>query len=32
MTETVDKVVAVSLDPVMQRMAAIEERLGKLSA
>ena len=32
MAETVDKVVAVSLDPVMERMAAIEERLGKLSA
>ena len=30
--ETVDKVVAVSLDPVMERMAAIEERLGKLRA
>ena len=32
MVETVDKIVAVSLDPVMERMAAIEERLGKLSA
>ena len=32
MVETVDKAVAVSLDPVMERMAAIEERLGKLSA
>ena len=32
MAETVDKVVAVSLDPVMERIAAIEERLGKLSA
>ena len=30
--ETVDKVVADRLDPVMERMAAIEERLGKLSA
>ena len=32
MAETVDKVVADRLDPVMERMAAIEERLGKLSA
>jgi len=32
MAETVDKVVAVSLNPVMERMAAIEERLGKLRA
>ena len=30
--DTVDKAVVVSLDPVMERMAAIEERLGKLSA
>ncbi|MEG4626162.1 hypothetical protein Q5691_17970 [Microcoleus sp. w1-18aA5] len=30
--DTVDKVVADRLDPVMERMAAIEERLGKLSA
>jgi hypothetical protein len=28
----VDKAVSSSLDPVMERMAAIEERLGKLSA
>lgn len=32
MAETVDKVVADHLDPVMERIAAIEERLGKLSA
>jgi hypothetical protein len=32
MVETVDKAVADRLDPVMERMAAIEERLGKLSA
>jgi hypothetical protein len=32
MVETVDKAVADRLDPVMKRMAAIEERLGKLSA
>ena len=32
MAETVDKVVADRLDPMMERMAAIEERLGKLSA
>ncbi|MEJ6485840.1 hypothetical protein N0Y54_31955, partial [Nostoc punctiforme UO1] len=32
MAETVDKAVADRLDPVMERMAAIEERLGKLSA
>ena len=32
MVETVDKAVADHLDPVMERMAAIEERLGKLSA
>ena len=30
--DIVDKVVSSSLDPVMERMAAIEERLGKLSA
>jgi len=30
--ETVDKVVTDRLDPVMERMAAIEERLGKLRA
>ena len=30
--DTVDKAVSSSLDPVMERMAAIEERLGKLSA
>ena len=30
--ETVDKVVADRLDPVMERMATIEERLGKLRA
>ena len=30
--DTVDKAVADRLDPVMERMAAIEERLGKLSA
>ena len=30
--ETVDRAVADRLDPVMERMAAIEERLGKLSA
>ncbi|MEG3987004.1 hypothetical protein QUA13_07565 [Microcoleus sp. S28C3] len=30
--ETVDKAVADRLDPVMERMAVIEERLGKLSA
>ncbi|MEG4630950.1 hypothetical protein QUB56_15295 [Microcoleus sp. AR_TQ3_B6] len=32
MVEAVDKAVADRLDPVMERMAAIEERLGKLSA
>ncbi len=32
MAETVDKAVADRLDPVMERMVAIEERLGKLSA
>ena len=32
MVETVDKAVADRLDPVMERMVAIEERLGKLSA
>ncbi|MEG4349806.1 hypothetical protein QUA70_22660 [Microcoleus sp. LAD1_D5] len=32
MAETVDKAVADRLDPVMERMATIEERLGKLSA
>ena len=32
MVETVDKVVADRLDPMMERMAAIEERLGKLRA
>jgi hypothetical protein len=30
--DTVDKLVAERLDPVMERMAAIEERLGKLRA
>lgn len=30
--DTVDKVVGSRLDPVMERMASIEERLGKLSA
>ena len=30
--DIVDKAVADRLDPVMERMAAIEERLGKLSA
>ena len=30
--ETVDKVVSSRIDPVIERMAAIEERLGKLSA
>lgn len=30
--DIVDKSVSSSLDPVMERMAAIEERLGKLSA
>ncbi len=30
--DTVDKVVSSHLDPVMERMASIEERLGKLSA
>ena len=30
--DSVDKSVADRLDPVMERMAAIEERLGKLSA
>ena len=30
--DIVDKAVSLSLDPVMERMAAIEERLGKLSA
>jgi hypothetical protein len=32
MVETVDNAVAVRLDPVMEWIAAIEERLGKLSA
>ncbi len=32
MAETVDKVIADRLDPVMERMTALEERLGKLSA
>ena len=32
MAETVDNAVTDRLDPVMERMAAIEERLGKLSA
>ncbi len=32
MVETVDKVVADHLDPVMEPIATIEERLGKLSA
>lgn len=31
-TNVVDKAVSSSLDPVMERMAAIEERLGKLRA
>ncbi|WP_293158275.1 MULTISPECIES: hypothetical protein [unclassified Microcoleus] len=30
--DTVDEAVSSSLDPVMERMAVIEERLGKLSA
>ncbi|MBE9184736.1 hypothetical protein IQ270_08415 [Microcoleus sp. LEGE 07076] len=30
--DIVDKTVSSSLNPVMERMAAIEERLGKLSA
>ena len=30
--DIVDKAVSSSLDPVMERMAAIEKRLGKLSA
>ncbi|MGB3266230.1 MAG: hypothetical protein WBA89_19985 [Microcoleus sp.] len=30
--DIVDKTVSASLDPVMERMAAIEERLGKLRA
>ena len=30
--DIVDKAVSSSLDPVMERIAAIEERLGKLSA
>lgn len=30
--DIVDKAVSSSLDPVMERMATIEERLGKLSA
>jgi hypothetical protein len=30
--DIVDEAVSSSLDPVMERMAAIEERLGKLSA
>jgi hypothetical protein len=30
--DIVDKAVSSSLDPVMERMAAIEEQLGKLSA
>ena len=30
--ETVDKLVSSRLDPVVERMAALEERLGKLSA
>jgi hypothetical protein len=30
--DTVDKLVSERLDPVMERMAAIEERLGKLKA
>ncbi len=32
MVETVDKAVADRLDPVIERIAAIEERLGKLRA
>ncbi|TAH17432.1 MAG: hypothetical protein EAZ09_19810 [Oscillatoriales cyanobacterium] len=31
-TKNVDKLVATSLDPVLERLAAVEERLGKLSA
>jgi hypothetical protein len=31
-TETVDKLIADRIDPVLNQMAAIEERLGKLSA
>jgi hypothetical protein len=30
--DTVDKAISSSLDPVIERMAAIEERLGKLRA
>lgn len=30
--ETVDKAVSLQLSPVMERMAVLEERLGKLSA
>jgi hypothetical protein len=30
--ETVDKLVTTSIEPVLERMAAIEKRLGKLSA
>ena len=31
-TDIVDKAMILSLDPVMERLAAFEERLGKLSA
>ncbi len=31
-SESVDKLVAASVDPVLERLAAVEERLGKLSA
>ncbi|MEK0183182.1 MAG: hypothetical protein EAZ78_06160 [Oscillatoriales cyanobacterium] len=31
-TKNVDRLVATSLDPVLERLAAVEERLGKLSA
>lgn len=30
--ESVDKLVAASIDPVLERLAAVEERLGKLRA
>lgn len=31
-SESVDNLVAASIDPVLERLAAVEERLGKLSA
>ncbi|TAG97463.1 MAG: hypothetical protein EAZ18_02740 [Oscillatoriales cyanobacterium] len=31
-SQSVDKLVAASVDPVLERLAAVEERLGKLSA